>query len=426
MILRRLALPALALGLLFAALPAVAAAQWAQTDGGRGGRIVRVTTLAADGPGSLRAALAERGRRIVVFEVGGVIDLDRKGITITEPEVTVAGQTAPSPGITLIRGGIGVRTHDVIVQHLHIRPGDAGAARGEWESDGLSASGAHDVVFDHNSLTWAIDENGSASGPRFDGGGPADWREATSHRITFSNNLIAEALAHATHAKGEHSKGVLVHDNATGILMTGNLFAHNFERNPLFKGGVHGAVLNNLIYNPGQRAIHYNLIAWEWEGEDYQDGVMDIRGNVLRGGMDTAEGLPLLTFGGSGDLRAHLADNIAVDRFGQPLPTSGRYTTGPARLVETDTGMDLPRGFALRPAAEVEEAVLAEAGARPWDRDPHDIRIIADVVEGRGRILDSQDQVGGYPAYEETRRAFDPADWDLDTLTPKGGFDDHG
>ena len=75
------------------------------TDGGKGGRIVRVTTLAKDGPGSLAEALAAKGPRIVVFEVGGAIDLERSTLEISEPFVTIAGQTAPSPGITLLRGG---------------------------------------------------------------------------------------------------------------------------------------------------------------------------------------------------------------------------------------------------------------------------------------------------------------------------------
>ena len=95
----------------------------AATPGGRGGRILRVTTLAADGPGSLKAALEAKGPRIVVFEVGGVIDLGRSTLTITEPFLTIAGQTAPSPGITIIRGGIDIRAHDVIVRHLRVRPG---------------------------------------------------------------------------------------------------------------------------------------------------------------------------------------------------------------------------------------------------------------------------------------------------------------
>ena len=112
----------------------------------------------------------------------------------------------------------------------------------------------------------------SMSGKRFIGDTPESWRANTSHRITFSNNIMAEGLARATHWKIEHSKGSLIHDNATDILIIDNLYAHNFERNPLFKGGVRGVLVNNLIYDPGQRALHYNLMAQEWGDHPYQIG----------------------------------------------------------------------------------------------------------------------------------------------------------
>src|SRR5689334_13140394 len=98
---------------------------WAKTTaGGRGGAIIRVTNLNTDGPGSFKAAVDAKGPRIVVFEVGGVIDLAGKTLTIREPFLTVAGQTAPSPGITLIRGGIDLATHDAIFQHIRVRVGE--------------------------------------------------------------------------------------------------------------------------------------------------------------------------------------------------------------------------------------------------------------------------------------------------------------
>ena len=244
----------------------------------------------------------------MVFEVGGVIDLAESTLRITEPYLTIAGQTAPAPGITLIRGGIDITTHDVIVRHIRVRPGDGGRARlSGSDYDAISTIAAHDVIVDHCSLTWATDENLSASGPRFTGNSPEEWRKGTSHRITFSNNIIAEGLADSVHVKGEHSKGSLIHDNVSDILIIGNLYAHDQERSPLFKGGVRGAIVNNLIYDPGQRAIHYNLIAEEWGNQPYQTGEMTIIGNVLRGGQSTPSDLPLVTIGGSGDVAIHEA-----------------------------------------------------------------------------------------------------------------------
>ena len=139
---------------------------WANTDGGRGGRILRVTNLNADGPGSFKWAVEQPGKRIVVFEVAGAIDLGLKVITIRQPDLTIAGQTAPSPGITLIRGGIDIATHDVVVRHIRVRPGDGGRARLSGNDyDAISTlGGAYDVIVDHCSLTWATDENLSEIG----------------------------------------------------------------------------------------------------------------------------------------------------------------------------------------------------------------------------------------------------------------------
>ncbi|WP_407073371.1 polysaccharide lyase family 1 protein [Sphingomonas sp. LaA6.9] len=399
------------------------AAGWAaETRGGRRGRIIRVTTLNADGPGSFRAAVETKGPRTVVFEVAGVIDLGRSTLTITEPYLTIAGQTAPSPGITIIRGGIDLKTHDVIVRHIRVRPGvDGQAKRSGWEVDAFSTIGAYNVVVDHCTMTWGLDENLSASGPRFTGSTPADWRKGTSHNITFSYNLLAEGLADASHPKGEHSKGSLIHDNATGILIYRNVYAHNVERSPLLKGGVQAAVVNNLIYDPGKRAVHYNLMALEWAGQPYQTGELSAVGNVMRGGPSTDEGLPFLMLGGDGDLRYHGRDNIAVDKHGKPLPMFGRYGETRAKLIEVEKPVIWPQGLDVLPARDVETHVLANAGARPWDRDEHDIRVLFFVAEGRGEIIDDEKQVGGFPVFAETRAPFVEADWNLDTMEPRSG-----
>ncbi|HEX9853279.1 MAG TPA: hypothetical protein VGA68_09710 [Woeseiaceae bacterium] len=391
----------------------------ATTPGGRGGQIVRVTNLNPAGNGSLRAAVEQPGPRIVVFEVGGVIDLDRQTLRITEPFLTIAGQTAPSPGVTLIRGGMDIAAHDVVVQHLRIRPGQAGAAKGsDWGEDSISTASAWNVIVDHCSLTWATDENLSTSGPRFTGITPAEWRRGTSHRITFSHNIIAEGLADSSHPKFEHSKGSLIHDNGSDILIYGNLYAHNYERSPLFKGGVHGAIVNNFIYNPGQRAIHYNLMALEWGEVGFQVGKMTAIGNVMRAGPSTESPIAFLMLGGHGDLEYYGRDNIAVDRIGSALPMFGRYGVDAARIIETDDPPVWWPGLVVHPAVSVERWILENAGARPWDRDAHDVRVLADVAEGRGTIIDSEQEVGGYPRVEPTRRPFDAGLWHLDTMTP--------
>ena len=129
--------------------------------------------------------------------------------------------------------------------------------------------------------------------------------------------------------------------------------------------------------------------------------------------------MAFLMIGGGGDLDYHGRDNVAVDRLGRPLPMLGRYTTSAARIIEHAAPLDWPAGLEAMPAVDVERWVLANAGARPWDRDAHDARLLADVTEGRGKIIDSETEVGGYPQVLADARAFDAAQWDLATMAPR-------
>ncbi len=393
------------------------------TEGGAGGKIIRVTTLAKDGPGSLAEALATKGPRIIVFEVGGAIDLERSNITITEPYVTIAGQTAPSPGITILRGGIDVKAHDVKLQHLRVFTGvDGQGKRSGWEADAFSTASAHNVVVENCTFLWAIDENMSASGPRFTGDTVEEWRAGTSHDVVFRLNLAAEGLADASHPKGEHSKGSLIHDNTTGIVFDRNIWAHNVERSPLVKGGAQVLMVNNLIYNPQHRAVHYNLMDLEWAGHEPVTGEITAVGNVYRGGNDTDEGLPFLMLGGVGDLAYYGKDNRAVDRHGNALPMFGRYGETRAKLIEKKAPLANIDGYDILPSGEVETTLLATAGARPWDRGSEEIRILFFIAEGRGDIIDDENEVGGYPEIEPSQAPFVEAQWNLDSMTPRSGM----
>ena len=399
---------------------------WAQaTTGGQGGRIIRVTNLNNEGPGSLREAVEATGPRIVVFEVGGVIDLDSKALSIRNGDLTIAGQTAPSPGITLIKGEANIRNAaNVIIQHMMFRPGSAGYAVKSGKSmDALSTVGSHNIIVDHCSFSWGSDENMSASGKRFTGNSLDEWRKGTSYNVTYSNNLVYESLRTSTHEKGEHSKGGLFHDNATGILLYGNLYASNVERNALFKGGVQAAQINNMIYNPGLKAVHYNLIGHEWEGRAPITGIITLVGNVYRAGPNTRKGLPLFMLGGEGDVSLYNRDNIAVDEDGKALPQTGRYTTGKARILSAKTAY-MPAGLKVLAASEIENEIYYSAGARPWDRDQVDLKLLSDVAEGRGEVIDHESQnYIGYPNYKPTAKPFNEADWDLKTMAPKSGWE---
>jgi hypothetical protein len=386
----------------------------AVTPGGRGGKIIRVTTLDSKGKGSLQEAIRAKGPRIIVFEVGGVIDLAGDTLNVKEPFVTIAGQTAPSPGITLIRGSIYIQTHDVIMQHLRIRPGTAGhAKKSGWNADGIATGGASRIIIDHCSCTWATDENLSASGERFKGETVEEWRTNTSHDITLSNCIIAEGLSRSTHEKGEHSKGTLLHDNTTNIAIIGNLYASNVDRNPLAKGGVRAVIVNNWIFNPGKRAMHYALVPDEWKPRSPVTGQLSIVGNVLEYGPDTSAGVPFFAKSYDSPLDLYVEDNLAFDRERLPLPLISD------KSIKVAAQKPLwPEGLTAIPASEVREKVAKNVGARPWDRDEIDRRIVEDALAGKGKIIDSEAEAGGYPTHEETRMAFLPQMWLMDSMTP--------
>ena len=191
--------------------------------GGRGGKVVFVTNTNDSGPGSLRNALEnEHGPRTVIFRTGGIIEL-KKNIGVSDGNVTIAGQTAPAGGITLKNAGLKITSENHIVRGLRIRPGDSAVGEKPPTRDGLALNnGANNVIFDHCSVTWGVDENIQI------------WRGARG--ITISNNLIAEGLNESIHHKGKHSKGLLVGPQTEQISVFRNLLADNHDRNVRFVG----------------------------------------------------------------------------------------------------------------------------------------------------------------------------------------------
>lgn len=349
------------------------------------GQVIRVTTLAANGEGSLRRALEAEGPRLVVFEVGGVIDLAGRTLTVRNPHLTLAGQTAPDPGITLIRGSLIVETHDVVVQHIAVRPGDDGPPGKEWAPDAMGVRGAaaRDVLFEHCSATWAVDENLSTSGPA-DVTDPA----LTAGRVTLRHCLIAEGLSRSTHPKGEHSKGTLIHDGVRDVLIEGCVYAHNMERNPRLKGGSSAVVRDSVMYNCGSACVGIGA-----RGNDAMltPAEVTLVGNTVIPGPNSEAKV---------FVKSHDPGGRVIARDNQLFSLA----LADARAVVSES----PLRSDPRVAAE---RALRRAGSRPARRDAIDARIIRSVIAGEGKIIDSQKEVGGYPAYAATSRALTvPAD----------------
>lgn len=349
---------------------------------GREPAVHKVVTLDGAGKGSLRWALEQQGTRIVVFEVGGVVDLDGDSIALTDGNVFVAGQTAPSPGITLIRGGISIEADDVLLQHLRVRPGDDLSG----PIDAIGNQDGSNVIVDHCSTSWATDESISTNSG------------ANNPDVTFTNNLIAESLNDSIHPKGEHAYGTLVMDRSRQVTIAGNLWAHNVGRHPRLKGGTSSVVANNVMYNFER-------------GTNLGGGVSDettasIVGNYYRGGEQTPESDAVIgaTFtDASGGVRAYVAYN---ETDPSSMPVTGSATS----LTLTNERPLWPERLQSVTGGQTYENVLASVGARPSDRTPHDERIVADVRERTGAVIDSQADVGGYPELESAERQLDVPD----------------
>lgn len=244
------------------ALPAFPGAQGfgAVATGGRGGQPIIVTTLAESGPGSLREALETPGPRIIVFAVSGVIDLGEPNaddpfdesdsnnvLTIAYGDVTIAGQTAPGAGIT-IRGRLYAAydesVSNVILRHVRIRPAPFPGGDGGEQYDALRFSLNSQVIVDHVSVSFGVDEN-------------VDMYEGSD--ITVQWSAIEESATDG-HPEGEHNYGVL---NMGGRISVHHvLFAHNRNRNPALAVGPAESI-NNVAYNVRHGFVNHNDAAGE-------------------------------------------------------------------------------------------------------------------------------------------------------------------
>lgn len=358
-------------------------------------QLVVVTSLEEDGPGSLRQALRAQGPRLIVFEVGGIIDLAQKPLNIRESDVYVAGQTAPAPGITVIRGGLRIETDRVVLQHLAVRPGDAGnSKRSGWEPDGVTTTGGpRDVWVDQCSITWSVDENLSASTYKSPHGGPAE-------RIHFRNCLVAEALNDSSHTKGPHSKGTLVYGGTQNVAIVGCLYSSQVERNPLFQPGTSGTVVNNVIVNPGQRAMHGGVPALE-NGDSEELSRIAVVGNTVFYGQKSKRSARAIF---EGQTQGYFKDNEGYDWFGRPLDLLRQP------FPTLDAPPVWPKGLEARTTTASLWHITRFVGARPAQRDAIDQRIVSQAMSGSARIIDSQEEVGGYPQRSPTTRQLNVPD----------------
>jgi len=367
--------------------------------------------------GSFRACIdytppANTGK-VILFETSGTINASSSPYIyrLDDPYTTIAGQTAPSLGITLRNIKFTVNTHDVLVQHIRVRVGDAidGYTPAYRDNLGITAGSGNtiqNVVIDHCSFSWAIDENIEIYN-NSQTGSVAD--------ITISNCIVAEGLRNSLHADASaagHSKGIIVSSiksaaAPSNIALLNNIIAHCTDRTPKIASGTNVVVANNIFYNN-----EWFNVFWS---SPYQISNINITKNAGIGGPSSGKYLSkaIITVwepynGGKGS-KVYLAGNRVGGYSKGKLVWNGIQSgTSDWSLVDNRKNLNLGLVKQTTPPVTIPEATYKDSadllstltksvGARPADRDSVDIRIIGDVENGTGKIINSQSEVGGWP-----------------------------
>lgn len=371
--------------------------------GGRAGRVIKVTSLEDSGPGTLREAIEAEGPRTIVFDISGRIDLKNR-LVIRNPYLTIAGHTAPGKGVCISNYNLGMMgTHDVIIRHLRVRPGDTSGKT----LDGMGMASSDHCIIDHCSISWTQDEAFSSRGAK---------------NITLQRTLISEALNIAGHKK---YKAGTQHGYAASISgdigsFHYNLLAHCAGRNwslagGLDKAGVHCGRLdirNNVVYNWSHRTTDGGAMEVNFVNNYYKPGPATRVFHVLK-----PERNP-----GFGPQSYFVSGNVMEGHYDAREPLAGLRRESKEPLSEYIVEEPFfPSYVKTVSAEEAYRSVLSDVGANLPVLNDHDKRIIEETLTGsvtyKGSVSglpglpDSQTDVGSWEVYPVVRRA---ADWDID------------
>ena len=393
--------------------------------GGRGGKVIVVTNLNDSGPGSFRDACEQGGARIVVFNVAGIIRLESP-VIIRAPYITIAGQTAPGDGICIAGETVWCNTHDVVIRHVRFRRGETWVGR---RDDCFGGNPIGNIMIDHVSTSWGLDENISFYRHMYDPGDGSKELKLPTVNVTIQNSISSQALDTYNHSFGSTLGG----ENCTFMR---NLWANNAGRNPSigWNGVFHFA--NNVIYNWVHRSVDggdytalYNII-----NNYYKPGPLTPKSHVGHRILKPESGRsrrPQKIYG-----RVYANGNIME---GNPQVTADNWaggiqiesqpnTEGFTELMKCDRPFKIDNPFPIMSAQEAFEYVLENAGATLPKRDIVDQRVIEQIRTGKvhydpnvnpedfyqfqhrrlpadsykkGIITDIR-QVGGFPEYNGT------------------------
>ena len=363
------------------------------TSGGRRGLIYKVTNLNDDGEGSLRKGVVKHGARTIIFEISGTIDL-KSPLDINNPNITIAGQTAPGEGICVRGYPVSVKANNVIIRYMRFRLGDANKVEG----DAFGGRDAKNVIIDHCSISWATDENASF------------YR---NEDFTMQWCIISEALNSSVHSKGDHGYGGIW--GGVNATFHHNLLANNHSRNPRFSGSKSTAntidefvdFRNNVIYN------------WE-DNSAYggEKGIYNLVNNYYKYGPATKSSArnriinPYKPYG-----KFYIEGNY-VEGFQEVSINNwdGGIHCDDPQDVKLDEEVFFSDNVKTYTAQEAFNQVLFSAGAS-LHRDAVDERVVESVITGKTAfkdgIIDSQESVGGWP---ELKLKHAPKDTDDDGM----------
>jgi pectate lyase len=387
--------------------------------GGRGGVVKEVTNLNDSGEGSIRAAVEASGPRTVVFRVSGNIELESP-VTIRNPYITIAGQTAPGDGICLKNHPLSIDADHVIIRYIRVRPGDVS---GE-DYDAVGSRYVKNIILDHISASWSVDECMSVY---------------HCDSITIQWCLIAESLYGSNHVKGHHGFGGIWGSNHGTYHH--NLLAHHSSRNPRMASGAgYTDYRNNVLYNWGYQSC-YGGEAFQSGNDKFNFSRFNIVANYYKPGPATRPGEIAHRIANPGFRNEtddfglwYIADNLVEDNA---RVSANNWNGG----VQTETSFDKIKLEEPWPAMPINqqkadvayETVLEYAGAIFPKRDAIDSRIIKDARNGTATyegksykkeqevadplktcgIIDSQNDVGGWPVLKSKPA---PVDTDKDGM----------
>ena len=364
------------------------------TKGGRGGDVYHVTTLKDSGPGSLREGIdSMKGPRTIVFDIGGLIrlkdELRIKGIS----HLTIAGQTAPGKGITVADRNVIVEDcSHIILRYLRIRLGDENKPE-KFKSDVFTAEYSDHMILDHLSFSWGIDGNGDFRGLKY---------------TTLQWMIFSEGLHNSLHVKGKgHAMCSSFRESEGPTTFHHNVYATSRNRHPSTSGGSQVMEFaNNINYNwsgcHNLSGEQYNLI-----NNYYKAGLMKGRRLPIRYKSKDLKPVSHGYFSGNyfdGLPEKYNKDNYTAIDLESDGP-DGKYKNTTRNFYEVRKRFDAGeyKLTKIETAKEAYISCLKKSGCS-LVRDSIDKRIIKSIINKTGKVIDSQNDVGGFDLYPSVVR----------------------